>query len=417
MNPLKSSKQFLIRRSRCLSEAQEKEFDALHEEETKLLSQAKKLETKEKIDLENEDFEEVETQVTKKDFSKEQTDQAEAIAMRSYLSTGIVDRSLHRFMAPAKAEKNDNDMIAESLKSLGIELAATQTTTTTGGGYTIPRGFQAELEKAVLAYGGMWEAARILRTSKGNTIDWPTVNDTNNKAYLLSQSTSAATDAAPIVFGTKTLNAYKYTSGLIQVPTELVEDSEFDIASEITMMLAERIYRGTNEAFTTADGSSKPQGLVATGGADWSGFTADVSSDSILNLIHSVDPGYRKSPKTQLMVNDTTLKAIKILSRSTTDKQPLWLPSMRDGEPSTINGYRYSINQDMQSNSTAGAKWAVFGDFSKYIIRLVKDMRIVRLNERYGELDQVAFVVFIRVDGEYLNAGTNPLKYIRVTGT
>jgi hypothetical protein len=44
-------------------------------------------------------------------------------------------------------------------------------------------------------------------------------------------------------------------------------------------------------------------------------------------------------------------------------------------------------------------------------------MRIVRLNERYAELDQTAFAVFFRVDGDLLNGGTNPVKYLRVATT
>jgi HK97 family phage major capsid protein len=306
---------------------------------------------------------------------------------------------------------------------MGIESFATQTTTTTGGGYVIPRGFQAELEKAVLEFGGMWEAARIVKTTQGNVMDWPTVNDTANKAYLLAESVSAATSATAVVFGQQQFEAYKYTSGLIQVPTELLEDSEFDVASLMIELLSERIFRGTNEAFTTADGSSKPKGITV--GAAYAGSTADdaaLAYNDFIKLEHSIDPAYRKNSGTGWMFHDSILREAKKIKDST--GMPIWNPGlMAQGAPSTLLGYKYSINQDMASfvdaSTTANDndKALLFGDFKKYIIRQVRNMRIVRLNERYGELDQTAFVVFFRVDGDLLNAGTNPVKYLRVATT
>jgi HK97 family phage major capsid protein len=409
-----------------LSKEQEDKFDTLHDEQMALLRQAEKIEKAEKMAIEDEVALDVKDTVTKKQLSKDDESEVENIAIKSYLLSGRVPQELHSFMKPAQKEKDDNDMIRDAAAKFGINMAATQTTTTTGGGYTIPRGFQRELEKALLEYGGMWEAGRMIKTNSGNVVDWPTTNDTSNKAYLISESTDAATSAAAVVFGTQPLEAYKYTSGLVQVPRELVEDSAFDILSEIRAMLVERIWRGTNEAFTDADGSSKPLGVIAAGASAYALSTAAdgaVTADEILDLQHSVDPAYRKNAKSGFMFHDSVLKYLKKLSHGTSDDRPLWLPSMRDGEPSTLYGQRYFINQDFPEFIGAGTaaddnkKIIAFGDFSKYIIRVVNDMRIVRLDERYAELDQVAFVVFFRVDGTLLNAGTNPIKHIRVSTT
>lgn len=399
-----------------LSKEQEEKFDALHDEQMLLERQANKIEAAEKAAIIEEDFVEVPAMnVKKNELSKEDKVEVENLAMKTYLLTGVVPQELHAFMKPSAKEQDDNKMIKEELAKYNIKFAATQTTTTTGGGYTIPRGFQAELEKGLLEYGGMFEAARMIRTSSGNTIDWPTTNDTSNKAYLIAESTDAATSAAAVVFGQQQFEAYKYTSGLVQIPRELVEDSAFDILSEIRALLVERIWRGLNEAFTTANGSSKPKGIV-TAATYFETTTAAITADNLVDLLHSVDPAYRKMPGCKFMFHDSTLKAIKKLSHGTSDDRPLWLPSIRDNEPSTLYGHGYIINQDMAQLGD-GAKWALFGDFKKYIIRMVNDMRIVRLDERYAELDQVAFVVFLRVDGDLLNAGTNPVKYSRVDAT
>lgn len=418
--------QELLKGEGALTADQEKEFDALDKDAETWLSQADKIERMEKREIADGEGEELKSTPKKiDDLKPEQKAKAEDLAMRSYLSTGSVPQELRALMPAAAAEKDDNDMIKVALKEMGIETMATQTTTTTGGGYTIPRGFQAELEKAVLAFGGMWEASRILKTTKGNVIDWPTVDDTANEAYLLGESVSAATSAQPVAFGTIPFEAYKYTSGLIQVPTELLEDSEFDIPSLMVELLSERIFRGTNRAFTTADGSSKPHGIIANGNAVYgasSGNDTVLAYDDFVNLEHSVDPGYRNRPGTAWMFHDTVLAQAKKIKD--TANMPVWNPGlMQTGEPSRLFGYRYHINQHMpifwagDATDNDNVKAVLFGDLKKYIIRQVRNMRIVRLNERYGELDQVAFVVFLRVDGDLLDAGTNPVKYLRVSAS
>lgn len=411
-----------------MSAEQNVEFDKLETEATELLAQAAKIEQREKRELlDDNDSEEIKPKGKSiEKLSAEEKGKVEEIAMRSFIRTGEVPQELRSVMPKAESEKDDNDMIVKSLKEMGIEIMATQTTTTTGGGYTIPRGFQAELEKALKAYGGMWETSRIIKTQKGNVLDWPTVNDTNRKAYLLAESVSAATSAQAIVFGQQQYEAYKYTSGLIQVPTELLEDSEFDLKAEIIDLLVERIWRGTNEAFTTADGTNKPKGITV--GAAYGGSTSDDAAliyDDFVNLEHNIDPAYRQRPGTRFMFHDTVLKAAKKIKDL--DGRPIWQGMtgnlMADAAPASLFGYNYTINQDMAAfvgGSTTlndGKKIILFGDLKKYIIRQVREMRIIRLNERYGELDQTAFVVFFRVDGDLLNAGTNPVKYMKVATT
>ena len=52
-------------------------------------------------------------------------------------------------------------------------------------------------------------------------------------------------------------------------------------------------------------------------------------------------------------------------------------------------------------------KTVLFGDFGNYRIREVGDWRVKRLEERYGEKDQVAFLLFARYDGQVVDAGTH----------
>jgi len=65
----------------------------------------------------------------------------------------------------------------------------------------------------------------------------------------------------------------------------------------------------------------------------------------------------------------------------------------------------------------ANAKSILFGDLSKYQIREVTDVVMLRLNERYAEAHQVAFLAFQRSDGDLVDAGTNPVKHYANSAT
>lgn len=285
--------------------------------------------------------------------------------------------------------------------------------TDSAGGYLVPEGFQAELVKALLAYGGVKDVARILNTDSGNDIPWPNMNDTGNTGALLAENTQISEQA--ITFGVTTLKAYKYTSKSVLASNELLNDSGIGVDQIIAESLAERIARITNTHFTTGDNSAKPQGVVtASSQGKVTASATAVTFSEILDLIHSVDPEYRKNGK--FMFNDSTLKAIKKLSIGSSDARPLWDPGIfRAGVPATIDGFPYVINQDVASMGS-GNKFMLFGDFNYYLIRNVNGMVVKRLVERYADYDQVGFFLFSRHDGRQISSD-NPFKHMRNTTT
>ena len=58
----------------------------------------------------------------------------------------------------------------------------------------------------------------------------------------------------------------------------------------------------------------------------------------------------------------------------------------------------------------AGNASVLFGDLTKYNIRLVQSFRVIRLNELLAEYLSIGLFGFARVDGNLLDAGTNPVK-------
>ena len=293
----------------------------------------------------------------------------------------------------------------------GTNTIATEVTTTYGG-YLTPYGFSNELERYLKMFGGMMQAAGIFSTPNGQTFYWPTTDDTNTTALWYSDPRSQALTVQDLTFNRVTYSSYTLGT-LVKLSIELIQDEFVDLVPTVLAeIMGERIGRSLNNAFTTGDGSGKPTGFItsASVGKTTASATA-ITADELVDLEHSVDPAYRMGPNVAFMFNDTVLAAIKKLSFGTTDDRPLWLPSIREGEPDRLLGYRYFINQSMASTIATTQKTVAFGDWNKYKIRRVAEPTIIRLNERFMDELHVGVVGFARYDGKLLN--TSAIKVLQ----
>jgi HK97 family phage major capsid protein len=271
------------------------------------------------------------------------------------------------------------------------------------GGYLVPQGFVAELVRSLKAWGPMLDpgVTRQLETAAGNQLDWPTMNDTANKGAILAENT--ADTEQDIVFGNKQLDAFKYTTKIIRVSEEIMQDAAIDIEQIIRAAMAERLGRIVNEHTTTGTGAGQPNGIVT---ASTQGFIAaagaQIAFDDLIELQHSIDPAYRADPSVRWMFHDNTLKRLRKLKD--VEGNYIWQPAdVRAGAPAVNLDHPYVINQDMPQVGLS-AKSVLFGAFNYYIVRRVRELAIKRLVERYADFHQVAFIGFARFDGELTNA-------------
>lgn len=280
-----------------------------------------------------------------------------------------------------------------------------QTTTgTTLGGNATQNLAQASIEKALLAFGGVREAARVMRTESGNTLEIPTNDDTGNAAIIVGQN--VAIDINNVQFRQTTLTAFKYTSQFVRASVEFMQDLSFDFDEWLGDVLGERVARGTNTDFTIGISSSgEPEGVVS-GALPVSATATPITYDGLVALEHRLDPAYRRLPSTRWMFHDSILRRIKRLTDS--QGRLLWVPGMASGEPDTILGYNFTINQDMATDATAAtattivnnaSNQIIFGDMNHYIVRDVMDIQLRRLDERFADNAQVGFFTLSRHDG------------------
>jgi HK97 family phage major capsid protein len=293
-----------------------------------------------------------------------------------------------------------------------LELRALSASTGSAGAYTVPQGFQYTLDIALKAYGGMLENASFVDTDQGNDLPWPTFNDTANSGENLAEN-AAATETQDPSFGVITLRAYMKDSGIILVPVQLLQDSAFDPETFLSDAARTRLGRRVNNLATVGTGTNDMTGLLvaATSGVI-AASTSAIAYNELLDLEHSVDPAYR--PNAKFMYNDSTLKLLKKLTDG--NGRPLWIAGgtaegVQNRRPDTVDGFPYVINQDMPSVAT-GQKTVTFGDLSKYKIRRVRQAQMVRFGERFMDKLQIGFMLYQRFDGNLIDSGQHPVRYL-----
>lgn len=274
------------------------------------------------------------------------------------------------------------------------------------GGYTVPDELMRPLEIALLQWGGMRQAATVISTASGADLPIPTNDDSSQVGELVGENIEVASQQ--VTFAQLIMGAYKFSSKMVKCSTELLQDSAVNLPAFLGEALGTRIGRASNNYFTTGTGTSQPKGVVtaATNSGVTAGTAGKLAYTEVLALKHSVDPAYRLNGR--FMMHDLILRRLKEMAD--TQGRPIWLPSLIPGEPPTFDGDPYTINQSMPTAATN--KGLLYGDFSKYMIREVRGIEIMRLDERFAEFGQVAFIGFARMDGDLVDAGTHPVKYL-----
>lgn len=341
-----------------------------------------------------------------------------ASALRAYLAGGIAGLSDEQ-RNELRARQTPDILQAYSGLGQGQVRNAMSTTTPAEGGYTTAPETQTSLEVAMRAYGGIFSAIDIIRTSTGNAMPFPTADATTEEGEIVGQNSPA--NGQDTTFGTAGIDVYRYSSKKIALPWELTQDSFIDIEAYIEDLLAMRLGRIRSKHYTVGTGTAQPFGLVpraALGKTGTTGQTTSITYDDLVDLEHSVDPAYRGMPGVGFMMHDNSLARVRKLKDS--QNRPIFVPGYETGNPGgapdRLLGRPIIINQDM-ATMAANAKSVLFGAFKKYKQRQVMDLTIFRFTDSAFTLNgQVGFCAFQRAGGNLIDAG-GAVKYYANSAT
>lgn len=272
--------------------------------------------------------------------------------------------------------------------------------TDAAGGYTVPTELANRIVQTMKDWGPMYDPGITdeIVTSSGNPFDIPTNDDTGNSAAALAEAADPTDDnSGDMVFGEKNLSAFVYATPWLKISFELLQDSAFNLESFIGGKLGERLGRLANNKLTVGTGAGQPNGIVtASSLGKTAAAAAAIAADELIDLQHSVNAAYRRSPKCGWMFRDTTLAVIRKLK----DGQGNYVWSMGDvriGAPDLLLGKPYHVNDDVAAIATA-ARTVIFGDLNAYLVRKVGRPVIGTVRERF--FPKVGMIGLIRFDGE-----------------
>jgi HK97 family phage major capsid protein len=282
------------------------------------------------------------------------------------------------------------------------------TTTGSEGGFTVDSEVATSVLDALKLYGGMRSVATIIQTAGIGGMSFPTSNGTAEEGEIVAEN-QPATDL-DVTFGTIALPVYKFSSKVITVPFELLQDSNVDIEAFIRGRMVDRLGRITNKLFTIGTGSAQPNGIVtaSTEGIKPANSTAQVTAvkyESLVDLQHSVDPLYRANG--QFMMADSTVRALrKVLDDA---KRPIFVPGYETGSPGgapdRLLGQPIVVNQDVPAMAS-DAKSIIYGDLSAYYIRDVMAVEMFRFTDSaFTKKGQVGFLAWMRSGGNLVDVG------------
>lgn len=296
---------------------------------------------------------------------------------------------------------------------LGIGLLPeSRDVTTTSAAATIPQGFRNQLwEYAVETSGILSAGVDLLETSSGEEIKLPRV--TAYSTVTATNEATALTESDPTfssVSSTVSKGGY-----LVQVPTELMQDSAFNIQAYLAKWAGRELGNAVGSAAVTAALAAASAGATTaagTAGGLGAQSTADRGFDYLITLFHSVLAPYRNSTSCSWVMADPTAAMVRKVKSA--DGVYAWQSSVVAGQPDTILGKPVYIDTYVP-DAAVSVESIIFGDFSSLVTRIAGGIRFERSDDYAFNADMSTFRAIVRHGTVSVDA--NALKTLTHAGT
>jgi HK97 family phage major capsid protein len=286
-----------------------------------------------------------------------------------------------------------------------FDLRTATSGTAANAGNTFSNTFVAQVIEAMRVRSDFFSKARVLTTGSGETMEWPVKNGRPTAAQVSENVAYGKSDES---WSKTNIGAYKY-GVIVEATNEIIDDSQLDILGILAQDAGEAVADKVMADLLVGNGTSKPWGWITRStGAVNAANLAGVTTDNLIDLQHSILRPYRKNAV--FMTSDSAIQNLRKLKDSTGNY--IWQPSLQAGAPDTILGTPIMTDPNIVT-SGGGAKVLVYGDPSKYLIRQVKNLRVVRSDEYGYDRDVVAFKVAWRGSGDLFD--TASVKALTVT--
>ena len=270
--------------------------------------------------------------------------------------------------------------------------------TPTAGGNTVPTSFYDQLVQHLVEGSGLLQLGpTMLNTASGENLEVP-VTTSHGAAGAVGEGGSIAAASTDPAFAKRTLGAFKFGQ-LVKVPSELVDDTGVDLMGYIAESAGRNVGLALGTKLVTGAGTTEPLGVAtsATAGKTGAGSVAGVfTADDLIDLFFSVIAPYRSSRSAGWLLKDASLGAVRKLKDGA--GRYIFEPGLGMGAPDTILGKPVKTDPNVAAIAAA-AKSVLFGDWSRYFVRMAGGVRFERSDDFAFDNDQVTFRCLIRGDG------------------
>lgn len=270
------------------------------------------------------------------------------------------------------------------------------------GGFLIAQDFNPVLVEARKAWGALAYEVGQKVTKNGEPLRIAGVDDTANMSVTIGESTTGNPVSAPEVdpnFAGLINNVDFMTTGEIRISLAELQDSFFDLDAWIRDAFGKRIARGLANKIVTPGQSSNFQSIITTAPLSYTGAVGDTGAPTYADFVGmyaALDPAY---VETASWVMNSTTRSL-ILKETDTLGRPLFVPNVNSDNLGTILGLPVVISQyhpNVGANSVGAVQLGSLKD--AYTLRTAGEVSVLRLNERYADIGQVAFIGYHRNSG------------------
>lgn len=301
----------------------------------------------------------------------------------------------------------------------GTDLRNALLTDTGSIGSAVPTDMAAQLYEYMENSIAMFRAPTTkIDTASGNPIDFPKLAAHAIGTQVVAQGTAlAGTDPT---FDKMSLSAYKYGE-LIQLASETVADTSFDVTSFVARDIGRALSRVIDTDLVVGTGSDEPQGIMAAswGSVATGGSLITVDYENLVDLVYGVADEYVMNGSAGWLFNRSTAGAFRKLRDGAggTEGAPLWQPSLTSGltgvgEPDRLLDHPVYTDPNVAAQGSA-AKAVWFGDFASYYVRRVGNPVIERSDEFAFNTDLVSVRGKWRVDGDVIDTNAGLVSHQR----
>lgn len=266
----------------------------------------------------------------------------------------------------------------------------------TAGATLVPEQFLNELVRNLVEYSPMRQVARVQQVA-GSPIKLPRRTAALQAAWVAEGSQSSSSEPT---YGQHSVDVHE-ARVFVDVSNQLLEDSAFDLASELARDFAEEFGRLEGAAFVGGSGNGQPEGFLTSSEFETEEASgAAISADDLIDLFHAV-PSTFASRGTWLM-NRATMGAVRKLQSDVGTY--LWADSIAPGNPPTLLG-RPVVEMPDMPDVDAEAVPIAFGDWNAGY-RIFDRIGLSVLRDPYsrGDYSEVRFLARRRVGGLLVNA-------------